>query len=274
MEDILKMLRRFRWRLGFYRQRFTAAGEFELRLLKYLVAPDAIVADVGANSGIYSFHLKKLSSEVWAFEPNANYHERLLDLGRKVRLEDVALSDSEGEAILSIPLGEAVAAHGWGTIEAYAGKVAETRRVKVRTLDSYRVDFGFIKIDVEGHEMSVLQGAIETLKRARPNLLVECEERHRRGATSELFKLMSDLGYNGYFFRNKRCFAVASFEPKIHQREGLISLGQRIVRQRVDYVNNFVFIPEERSVPQLQSARSRDLQGAGAVSVRVAGNVA
>ena len=51
------------------------------------------------------------------------------------------------------------------------------------TLDSLGQDaVGFIKIDVEGHEVDVLAGAREILRRDRPAILVEAEERHRQGA--------------------------------------------------------------------------------------------
>lgn len=245
MENIRKSIKRFRRHLGFQRQKFTAKGEFELRLLRHLVPQGAIVADVGANRGVYSFHLQGFASQVWAFEPNANYHERLRELGPKVRLEDVALSNTEGNATLSIPLKEGVGAHGWGTIEQYAGIIAETRKVKLRTLDSYSLDLGFIKIDVEGHELAVLGGAMQTLKKCRPNLLVESEEYHRSGSTSELFSLMNSLDYNGFFFKNKKCISVINFNPKLHQPDGLICPGDKIVRQELNYINNFVFLPKE-----------------------------
>src|SRR6266568_3035020 len=55
--------------------------------------------------------------------------------------------------------------------------VAE-RVVEVRTLDSFEFsDVAMIKIDVEGHEEAVVAGAEETIRRCRPSLLIESEER-------------------------------------------------------------------------------------------------
>ena len=59
------------------------------------------------------------------------------------------------------------------------GDTVETIRVPLRTLDSYNLsNIGFIKIDVEGHELDVLRGAEVTLRRDQPNLLIEIENRH------------------------------------------------------------------------------------------------
>ena len=50
--------------------------------------------------------------------------------------------------------------------------------VPMATLDSsYEGEVGFIKIDVEGHEQAVLDGAVQTIRRCRPRLLVEIDER-------------------------------------------------------------------------------------------------
>jgi FkbM family methyltransferase len=56
------------------------------------------------------------------------------------------------------------------------------------TVDSLRLSPSFIKIDVEGHEREVLEGAKETLLRSRPALLVEVIH-------SEVIPFLSELGY-------------------------------------------------------------------------------
>lgn len=56
--------------------------------------------------------------------------------------------------------------------------------------DIIKDDVGFIKIDVEGHELAVLKGATSLINRCRPVLLVECEERHSPGGTERLFKFL------------------------------------------------------------------------------------
>jgi hypothetical protein len=74
--------------------------------------------------------------------------------------------------------------------------------IRVRSLDSFlaerpgidRVDW--IKIDVEGAELGVLRGGERTLKRYKPNLLVELHEFHRADISLEVWSYLSALGYS------------------------------------------------------------------------------
>jgi Methyltransferase FkbM domain len=52
-----------------------------------------------------------------------------------------------------------------------------------------------IKVDVEGAELEVLRGARMTLRRWRPLLSIEIEERHRTGSTRAVPELLHELGY-------------------------------------------------------------------------------
>ena len=244
--NFLRKLNRARW---YYTQLYTVAGEYELRFLKHLIRPGSTVVDVGANAGIYSFHAKRYAAKVYAFEPNYNFHNLLRRLGIKVILQDAALSDYTGIGDLTIPSGESEPAHGWGTLEPFDGSVAEKRSVSIRTLDSYNLSPSFIKIDVEGHEFSVLKGAIETLQRSRPNLIVECEDRHRIGATSQLFRMMEGLGYRGFFFRERSCYSTSAFVVARDQGSVKLFPGQHLIRQKYTYVNNFIFVAQEKQIP-------------------------
>ena len=76
---------------------------------------------------------------------------------------------------------------------------AEEISVPTRRLDSYNLGMiGFIKIDVEGHKLKVLKGAEATLRRDRPNLLIEAEERHRSNAVASVIDYLGPLGYSGF----------------------------------------------------------------------------
>ncbi|SNT36751.1 methyltransferase, FkbM family [Tropicimonas sediminicola] len=89
---------------------------------------------------------------------------------------------------------------GLGTLEP-ANKLAgfssiEQVDVETRRLDSFDIrDLGFIKIDVEGHELEVLQGGKETLARETPVLLIEIEERHRPDALETVSDFLAGFGY-------------------------------------------------------------------------------
>ena len=94
-----------------------------------------------------------------------------------------------------------------------------------------------MKIDVEGAELDVLRGAVSTLRRCRPLLVLECD---RRLATlermRETFALLRGLGYSGSFVRRGQLLPLANFDPELHQRTD----GEWFWKSK-DYCNNFVF---------------------------------
>lgn len=92
---------------------------------------------------------------------------------------------------------------------------------------------GFIKIDVEGHEMSVLRGAHDTLQRERPNILIEAQEKHNPGSVERVRQWFAELGYEGYFLRDRRLTPIAEFDLEVDQQR--------------DGIENFIFVPAERS---------------------------
>jgi FkbM family methyltransferase len=114
--------------------------------------------------------------------------------------------------------------------------------VPVTTLDAVFAEqsrtLNFLKIDVEGHELAVLQGAEQTLKLHRPAILVECEARHRSdGDVRPVFHLLESFGYEGSFFCNGERRPLADFDPQRHQH---IPVSAKSIPR--DYVNNFAFV--------------------------------
>lgn len=174
-------------------------GEAELTRLLSLVDPDRLAIDIGAAEGVYAWHLKRLAHKCIAFEPNPVMAKLVRRRLPCVELHECALSSRAYTARLRIPVGN-VPLTGLGTIET-ANDLAEFAVVKnidvqSRTLDSFHFrSVGFMKIDVEGHEIDVLRGARETLVRDRPVLLIEIEERHRPNALSSVARYLSAVGY-------------------------------------------------------------------------------
>ena len=155
---------------GFYRFRafFYAHYRYpELNFLKHLADPAAVALDVGANLGLYTYFLARISRHVYAFEPNPGPLRALLRVAdSNVTVSPVALSDRSGEAELSIPRGRKGWTNNGAALERHFPGRMMTVRVPCRRIDDLGIaGIGFIKIDVEGHELAVLQGARETLRR-------------------------------------------------------------------------------------------------------------
>ncbi len=185
-------------------------GEPEIGLLPQLCDASKTSLDIGSNMGAYTLFLIPHSSSVVCFEPNADLCK---DLRRKYSKEDVtvhevAVGKSNETTHLQIPvLGtrklDGLASVGKSKeIEWRGHRITEFTRVPVnmRTLDSYDLEnVGLIKIDVEGHEFDVLSGALETLVRESPNILVEVERRHAGDSFARTFEFLQQMGYSGFF---------------------------------------------------------------------------
>lgn len=185
-----------------------------------------------------------------AFEPNPDYawvYRRVLG---EVILHCVALSDKAGREVFRIPLVDEVAYAGWGTLEPtplFEGRETRDFEVELARLDDLGLDpVGLIKIDVEGHELAVLRGGRQTIRRDRPAILLESEERHRPGVLEELFAWMAEAGYQGFVLRGGKLTPLAEFDPARDQAVAADgSFGGRILS--ADYLRNFLFLaaPEQ-----------------------------
>ncbi|MEU5694845.1 FkbM family methyltransferase [Actinosynnema sp. NPDC020468] len=179
--------------------RLTPYVEPELLGLRDVVAPGDVCVDVGAALGLYTVSLSRLvgpQGTVHSVEPLVFAHPALSYLLRpreaaNVVRHPVALGTREGRDVMSVPVRHGLPVTGRSFLTAGANglgsndEFAEHLEVVVRTdtLDRFRAANGidrldFVKADVEGAELRVLQGGEETLRRFRPKLLLEIEERH------------------------------------------------------------------------------------------------
>jgi FkbM family methyltransferase len=234
-----------RWRLMHRAQ----SAEIELTLLKNIVGRGDTTVDVGANLGLYTRTLAKLSAMVHAFEPSRGVATILRRTShRNVVVHEVALSDSDGYAELHIPRDGAHLTHSLASLEpdAVAGQDVIASTVPRARLDSViHADVTFVKVDVEGHELNVLEGAHGLIDRCRPVFLVESEERHRKGATAALFAFFRAKDYEGFFLRGRDVFDIDAFDPRVDQDVSVLqSNGGRADGRH--YTNNFFFFPSER----------------------------
>jgi len=140
--------------------------------------------DVGANVGEWTRPLAEKFQQVICFEPNPNFRECFNKniTESNVTLWPYGLSDKEHTA--QQDFNSTVLKEGEGDIEC-------------RTLDSFNLtDVDYIKIDVDGFEVPVLQGAQETIRKNNPVINIEMKERKRPHIVAECRQILINLGYN------------------------------------------------------------------------------
>lgn len=125
--------------------------------------------DIGANVGLWSRDLVKHFGKVIAFEPVAVFRECLSKnvSGTNFEISSLALGDQDTQGTMIITEGNSGHSHldpnsmGQGNIQ-------------VVKLDNLQIpDVDYIKVDCEGFEYRVLQGAEQTIKRCRPIMVIE-----------------------------------------------------------------------------------------------------
>jgi len=136
-----------------------------LKALQYTKGFDTAV-DVGAHVGLWSMHLAERFNQVWAFEPNWDNYECLKkNVPSNVITETFALGAIHGELKLNC-IGD-------NSGKTHVSNAPMTNTVLSRPLDYYDLNIDFLKIDVEGYELLVLRGAVETLMRCKPTVVIE-----------------------------------------------------------------------------------------------------
>jgi len=224
----------------------------ELRFLTALHRPGSLV-DVGAHDGLLALPLSRLpGAYVLAFEPLpaafARFSATCAGIA-SIQPIPLALGDAPGQLTLSMPVVEGVRQEQWAslvkTFEGYGPHVgAEQVQVPVVTLDSFGLrDLTAMKIDVEGAEYEVLRGARDTLRRCRPVLTLELEERHREGSTWAVPAFLDALDYITCFALDGQWWPASALDRATMQRA---SPDPSDYAASDPYVFNFFAWPRER----------------------------
>lgn len=250
------------WREARFYRRY---GEVELHLLEFLCSRDRDAIDVGANDGSYVHYLRRYARRVIAFEPMPSLARALRRKFRRgVVVESVALSDTAGIASLRVPVVDGVVVTGCSTVSPAASATYPGHRVievPMDRLDSvYSGDVGFIKIDVEGHEQAVLDGAVETIRRCQPRLLVEVDERLSPGGLVRAKAYFGDLGYRGYYVEAGHLEPINRFSTeRLQKPANLPDLTAPLqARERFGhYIYNFIFLPPGEPTETLRRLSDR-----------------
>ena len=218
------------------------ADENEIKLIKDLIKPGTDSIDVGVYRGVYSYEMSKYSKTVHSFEPNPvifdDIDKNLKKIIKNMVLYNFALSNENKTFILRVPIRnnkinkknyEEYYEMGRATIhEKNIMSNCENFKINSKKIDDLNLnnEISFIKIDVEGHELEVIDGAKKTIEKNKPKLLVEIEEKHTQKKVSDSIKYINSLGYNSFFLKND----VLKDTSKIED---------------YDLNNNYIFIPKK-----------------------------
>lgn len=227
---------------------FRDTDEPDLTVVRELVQPGTIAVDLGANIGTYTKVLSDLvgpAGTVISVEPVPQTFEVLSRIVRSLGMGNVscvnaAISDSDGDVVMELPNYDTGGINFYqATVVASLDKrvVGSKRQVvvpalRLDTLVAGTGTVGFVKCDVEGHELACLSGAEMVLSSHRPPWLVEVSGDPDEPGTKamQVFRIFEDRSYVPWWFD-----------------------GHRLMRRRRDDVStNYFFLKEAHT------ARLRD----------------
>jgi FkbM family methyltransferase len=235
--------------------------ESEMLGLADLVGPGSVCIDVGAAAGLYTVTLSRLvgpEGQVLSVEPVSFAHpvwSRVLGVKRtgNVRWFPIAVGAEAGRGVMSVPVsrrGGRVTGRSfleWKTTGQ--GSNAEFARqmsvdIDIQTLDGLCASAGltrldFVKIDVEGGELRVLQGGQHAIETFRPTLLVEIEDRHAErfeNSGLDVATWLTDRGYAMYTWQQgwRETTAISPdvrnylFRPAVSTAEAAGTVAERL----------------------------------------------
>jgi FkbM family methyltransferase len=201
-----------------YRRVFKKTHEEDFNLLTYFhTKPNDVFVDIGANRGdaIQSILIKKPDAKVVAFEPNellVNKIRREFGADNRVTVHNCGLGSVEESFPLFIPFYNNYMFDGLASFKRENAESWLRKRLfnfkeekleikemvcKVDRLDNFGLAPKFLKIDVQGFEYEVLVGAMETLKRHRPIILMEAPKEKE-------LNLLQNLSYEPLVYKNER----------------------------------------------------------------------
>lgn len=205
------------------------------------------VMDIGAHKGGYLYFMEQnvgKQGKIYAFEPQSSLNAYLVKMKKimgweNVTIEHLALSDTASEVTLFIPSNKTGQSSSPGaTIVEHKvlDEVSSTETVHTQTMDAYcemhQIHPNVLKIDVEGNELKVFQGGINTLKKYKPKIIVEIEAIHvGEDRVLETFNFLQNLGYQGRIVHDNGQIPLSDFSFETHQNKS----------DKSNYCNNFIF---------------------------------
>jgi FkbM family methyltransferase len=184
--------------------------ESVLSAIRVFTKPGDTIFDVGGHHGLMAIVANRAagaSGTVVTFEPNPaarQYLQQHLELNRATRviIEPVVLSDRNGEVPFFVQTGDVT----WNSslVREFVDSECRVQPIIVesRTLDHYVAETGripsLVKIDVEGSELTVLKGAVNTIQAHHPILVTEFNPRSAERGRTTIAEMVAFLEANSY----------------------------------------------------------------------------
>jgi len=201
----------------YYVRALKALDENDVTIVRGLVNQGDYGVDVGANVGWYTVVLSRLvgpRGKVYSIEPIPTTFETLSHCIKKLKLRNVqasclAISNRSALATMEIPADKSGIQNFYRAKIASVGEANTARgRLRVKTVspDSIFTDsakaIAFIKCEVEGHEVQVVDGANTLTEQARPAWLIEINGNPDDPGSnvSRIFQYFYGLGYEAYWY--------------------------------------------------------------------------
>ena len=221
--------------------------EPELLWLKDILPQKAVFLDVGAGIGNYVYYLDYIlfPENIFAFEPNKKLYKKLKKLFPKINFEPLALSDKTETSTLSFPIIDTEELFEKATLKEISPENEYTKIYSQKT-QSMRLDdwikskeisrLDFIKIDIIGQELNLLNGAKETINHYKPTLMIKIEQEFHQENIWEVISKIKNLGYIAhYLHREKFCLEILTSDILTQQNTIFAKDDSR-------YIKNFIFI--------------------------------
>jgi FkbM family methyltransferase len=224
-------------------------------LLSQLLRPGTTFLDIGAHHGFFSLTSALLldAIRVVAFEPNpenfhilqANVHANEL---ANVVCEPLAISDQDGTARLYLTASDMSASLMQGFQSQDTQQIA-TVEVQAITLDHYaqsrHLDAPLvIKVDIEGHEAAFMRGAMDTIRKCKPDIILEVVEEQ----DPNWIQALKALGYRFYPITDQALTETDA--PRLVKRFPFLFLNHLLSTRPVDELLN-IFRAIEPQIKQI-----------------------
>lgn len=204
-------------------------------IIKYLLNKDSTALDLGSNIGVYSAFMALHCKKVYAIEPILETYGGLLHIINKMNYKNIvpvhaAVSKENGFVHMVIPVNSNgikmfYRSHISDTATSLPNCLHEVMSIKLDDLFlSQAQDISFIKCDIEGYELSCLQGAVKMIHSGNSAWLVEINDQSEDEGSNmmRICKFFQHAGYKPWILNNK----------KLH------------VRKKGEYDTNYFFLKE------------------------------